>query len=310
MLSRSRGFTIVELLIVIVVIGILAGITIVAYNGVQNRAKTSAAQSAVSQAAKKAAAHAVQNNDQYPATLALAGVSDSNNTSYQYSYDNAAKTYCITATTSNISYYQNNTTQTTPKEGGCPGHNQNGTLAIVNYVLNPGFETNTTYWTNAGSGVTGIARSTTQFHSGTASLQASASGTLANQGAFTNGQSHIEPNLTYTASAWVKGEAGKLFRIELGEVTSGGALVGGRASSASIAATGSWQRLSVSKSMGATADRADIVIRNSDAVAHVIYIDDVLLSEGSTLYNYADGSFPNWAWLGDPYASISQGIPQ
>ena len=33
----SRGFTIVELLIVIVVIAILAAITIVAYNGIQTR---------------------------------------------------------------------------------------------------------------------------------------------------------------------------------------------------------------------------------------------------------------------------------
>jgi prepilin-type N-terminal cleavage/methylation domain-containing protein len=38
---RSGGFTIVELLIVIVVIGILAAIVIVAYNGVQARAQTS-----------------------------------------------------------------------------------------------------------------------------------------------------------------------------------------------------------------------------------------------------------------------------
>lgn len=37
--NRSKGFTIVELLIVIVVIGILAAITIVAYNGVQTRAR-------------------------------------------------------------------------------------------------------------------------------------------------------------------------------------------------------------------------------------------------------------------------------
>ncbi len=37
--SYSRGFTIVELLIVIVVIGILAAITIVAYNGIQGRAR-------------------------------------------------------------------------------------------------------------------------------------------------------------------------------------------------------------------------------------------------------------------------------
>jgi len=36
---KQHGFTIVELLIVIVVIGILAAITIVAYNGIQQRAR-------------------------------------------------------------------------------------------------------------------------------------------------------------------------------------------------------------------------------------------------------------------------------
>lgn len=38
---KQRAFTIVELLIVIVVIGILAAITIVAYNGIQQRARDS-----------------------------------------------------------------------------------------------------------------------------------------------------------------------------------------------------------------------------------------------------------------------------
>jgi len=38
-MERRKGFTIVELLIVIVVIAILAAIVIVAYNGVQKRAK-------------------------------------------------------------------------------------------------------------------------------------------------------------------------------------------------------------------------------------------------------------------------------
>ena len=50
--SRS-GFTIVELLIVIVVIGILAAITIVAYSGIQQRAKDASIRADFANAAKK-----------------------------------------------------------------------------------------------------------------------------------------------------------------------------------------------------------------------------------------------------------------
>ena len=65
--TKNRGFTIVELLIVIVVIAILAAITIVAYNGIQNRAKASSAQAAANTVIKKAeAANAVATG--YPTT--------------------------------------------------------------------------------------------------------------------------------------------------------------------------------------------------------------------------------------------------
>jgi len=55
----NRGFTIVELLVVIVVIGILASITIVSYTGITQRANTAAGQSAANSVAAKASAYLV-----------------------------------------------------------------------------------------------------------------------------------------------------------------------------------------------------------------------------------------------------------
>ena len=51
---KNRGFTLVELLIVIVIIAILTVVSLVAYNGLQNQAKTSAAKSAAETVGKKA----------------------------------------------------------------------------------------------------------------------------------------------------------------------------------------------------------------------------------------------------------------
>ena len=76
--QKQTGFTIVELLIVIVVIGILAAITIVAYNGMQAKAKNSSLQSTVSQLQKMVEAYNAQTGS-YPNTGGLNNVySDAN----------------------------------------------------------------------------------------------------------------------------------------------------------------------------------------------------------------------------------------
>lgn len=62
------GFTIVELLIVIVVIGILAAITIVSYNGVQQRANIATAQADLANVAKQLELFKVDNG-LYPSVV-------------------------------------------------------------------------------------------------------------------------------------------------------------------------------------------------------------------------------------------------
>lgn len=62
---HPRGFTIVELLIVIVVIGMLAAITIVAYNGVQQRARVASQTADLDRLGKQAMLFYAENS-RYP----------------------------------------------------------------------------------------------------------------------------------------------------------------------------------------------------------------------------------------------------
>ncbi len=60
--QKDKGFTIVELLIVVVVIAILAAITIVSYGGITQRAKEAALAADISQLQTKAAVYRTQHN--------------------------------------------------------------------------------------------------------------------------------------------------------------------------------------------------------------------------------------------------------
>lgn len=113
----TQAFTIVELLIVIVIIAILATFTAIAFNGVQQRAQSSAVAASLSQAAKKIALYNATNSA-YPSILADAGVINSDVT---FLYTGTSTNYCITGTKGTATLYLNNTS-TAPIVGSCPAH--------------------------------------------------------------------------------------------------------------------------------------------------------------------------------------------
>lgn len=125
--QKQTGFTIVELLIVIVVIAILAAITVVSYTGIRDRATAASVQAATSQANEKILAYAAVNNGQYPESLADADIKDSSSAVYQYTVDNSVtpNEYALTAsngTAGSTSFYVSST-QTKITNGIAPGHN-------------------------------------------------------------------------------------------------------------------------------------------------------------------------------------------
>lgn len=174
----------------------------------------------------------------------------------------------------------------------------------TNLVTNPSFETNTAGWSFG-------TRVTTQFYVGTASLERVATALNENTGITVP----VSVSQTYTASAWVKGEAGKLLRIRLLEYTSADVYVA-ETNGADVTATGGWQRITVTRTFGSTGAKARVSIANRTAGAHTFYVDAVQLEVGSTASPYFDGSTSasgdfTYAWSGTAHASTSlqRGVP-
>jgi prepilin-type N-terminal cleavage/methylation domain-containing protein len=294
MKRSNTGFTIVELLIVIVVIGILAAITIVAYNGIQERARVSSVSSALSQAAKKLAVYQIDNPDVYPAdktALDAIGISDTTSVTYQYTRTSSTpNTYCLTATTGTTSYKFSNTS-TSPSAGACPGHGVGGVAAITNMIPNPSAESNVASWNSIGSAV--LVQSPDVAFSGTKSVKVTPSTTTYTGVGFTI-PGVIGTQYTYSAYVYSPTPQSINFAAD------------GLAVNTSATVGPSWQRFTLT---GTKVSGSALFVRAIAASAPIFYVDAVMYTEGATTYTYADGNSPNWVWNTTTNNSTSTGPP-
>jgi prepilin-type N-terminal cleavage/methylation domain-containing protein len=313
-IRTATGFTIVELLIVIVVIGILAAITIVAYNGIQQKARTSTVMADLTNSAKKMAIDNV-NNGSYALTAAAVdggkGLPASSGTSYQY--HSTGSTYCITGTNGTTSYTISDTA-TSPTSGGCAGDGVGGVAAITNLATNPSFETDTSGWTSY-LYLGALSRVTTTPYSGLARLSAACNNT-----GTTPRVSTILSNLTPGSVFFVS------TRVRLdGQVPSYGILqIKARSAGSEVSIPVSyqptwapdangWMYLSATVTVPAGSDGLAFnpgVITAANCSTGVLGVDTVMITAGSSTQNYADGSSPGWIWNGAVNTSTSTGPPQ
>lgn len=136
--SKNSGFTIVELLIVVVVIAILAGLVTVGYNGISQRARESTLKSDLQGTATKLGVYRTT-NDSYPATLGDNAVqSAQTNLLYTARSDG---TYCLTAQygSTNVSFFT--TSDGALQSGTCPEHVSLALGCPTGFIAVPGNST-------------------------------------------------------------------------------------------------------------------------------------------------------------------------
>lgn len=116
---RRLGFSIVELLVVIVVIGILAAITIVSFSGIRQRVNLATLKSDLKNASTQLEAYkALDSNEAYPLGKNIAGLKSSTDTLLAY-LRSSDTSYCLQGTNNGVVYHVDSTDHTIAP-GACP----------------------------------------------------------------------------------------------------------------------------------------------------------------------------------------------
>ncbi len=300
--KKQTGFTIVELLIVVVVIAILAAITIVAYSGIRNRAVNSAAQSAASSTGKKVQTYATLHGELYPTESSYKSelnLPDSTTSaSYDYFTTTDQKSFCISVTNSatqpETAYAYTNTSG-----GAVPGR------CAKNLVANPSFETLTGSTINgisASSRVT-VETSSTGVISGARSAAVTPTYSAGTDTFADMSNWGIQANTTYNVGLQVTLTQPLLnsnarFRFNVGSVDQ---------QSSGPTTVGTHQISWLYNVVTPTPVSFLRFMPGGKLGDPTVYIDNFMVTATPNAYRYGDGDSPGWTWMGSPHASASFG---
>lgn len=140
LVGGNQGFTIVELLIVVVVIAILAAVTIVAYNGIRDRADRAALEADVKGVTNQLEIAKIK-TDEYPETLE--GVQKNEKYKYIYTKTSSPETFCVTLESIKGEPFHFTNSNQQLQAGMCEGHGDapllsvgsNHTCAVIDSVF-------------------------------------------------------------------------------------------------------------------------------------------------------------------------------
>ncbi|MFZ3009551.1 MAG: type II secretion system protein [Candidatus Microsaccharimonas sp.] len=345
MSTGRRGFTIVELLIVIVVIAVLAAILVVGYGAVQNNAHDASVKSDLQNIDDAFKQYALDNEGVFPDTAAeLTTLGLKLNQNSYYTANKANLYVCVNATSteyavvamslsgnrfmvkseSGISDYTASVTwnattanwSTTctgadasyvPGSGNLTGMQYTSWLAwtgepsITNFLENPSVTSNITGWVSSNTSDLPISRVQV---SGQWVISGTRNNTNAAAFRTTDMPITVVNGNTYTVSATVTTSVAQNIRIDVRRNLTSTAIF----SQTVMVSANTPTRISTTGVVDSSQINIGFYLATGNS-GSVITIDNTMFTEGSTVYDYADGSTQGWAWNGTANNSSSIGPP-
>lgn len=205
---RKNGFTIIELLIVIVVIGILASVIIVSYSGLTQKANVASLQADVSNAKKAIQVYFAQYNS-YPTTITSCSnpsateicVKPTGSNIFSYIYNNSTNpSFSVTASYGGISYLASDTVAATL----IPSFISNGMVLNLDPSSNSSYSGSGNTWTDiSGSNNNATLYNSPTFNSAISNIPASFSFNGTNQYARVPSLDNTNFPTNSTISVWL-----------------------------------------------------------------------------------------------------------